>query len=112
KAPVRDMRFVMNELLGYEEHYKSLPGGDDISPDVVAAIIEESAKFCENVLAPLNAVGDKEGCTWSDGEVTTPAGFKDAYRQYVEAGWPSMTHSAEFGGQGLPESLGSVLSEM
>ncbi len=112
KAPVRDMQFVMYELLGYEEHYKSLPGGDDASPDVVGAIIEESAKFCENVLAPLNAVGDKEGCTWNDGEVTTPTGFKDAYRQYVEAGWPSMTHSTEFGGQGLPESLGSVLSEM
>lgn len=112
KAPVRDMQFVMYELLGYEEHYQTLPGGDDVSPDVVGAIIEESAKFCENVLAPLNAVGDEEGCTWNDGVVTTPSGFKEAYQQYVEAGWPSMTHSDEFGGQGLPESLGSVLSEM
>lgn len=112
KAPVRDMQFVMYELLGFEEHYQALPGGDDVSPDVVGAIIEESAKFCENVLAPLNAVGDEEGCTWKDGVVTTPRGFKEAYQQYVEAGWPSMTHSAEFGGQGLPESLGAVLSEM
>jgi len=112
KVPMRDMQFVMNELLDYESHYKSLPGCEDATKDVVDAILEESAKFCENVLAPINQSGDQEGCQWNDGEVTTPAGFKEAYQQYVEAGWPSMTHNVEYGGQGLPGSLGSILSEM
>ncbi|MDN3639412.1 acyl-CoA dehydrogenase C-terminal domain-containing protein [Simiduia curdlanivorans] len=112
KAPLREIQYVMWELLGYEQHYQSLPGGDEASSDVVNAVIEEGAKFCENVLAPLNAVGDREGCTWNDGEVTTPTGFKEAYQQYVEAGWPSMCHHEEHGGQGLPQSLGTILSEM
>ncbi len=112
KVPVRDMQFVMNELLDFEGHYERLGKGDVASPDLVAAIIEEGAKFAENVLAPLNAVGDKEGCTWSESEVKTPTGFKEAYQQFVEAGWPSMTHSEDVGGQGLPESLGTIMSEM
>lgn len=112
KVPMRDMQFVMNELLDYDAHYQSIGKGDDASSDIVSAIMEESAKFCENVLAPLNAVGDKEGCQWNDGEVKTPTGFKEAYQQFVEAGWPSMTHAEAVGGQGLPESLGTILSEM
>lgn len=112
KVPTRDMQFVLFELFQYENHYKSLPGCEDATPDLVKAIIEECAKFCENVLAPLNAVGDAEGCRWHNGEVTTPTGFKEAYQQYVEAGWPSMSHSVAYGGQGLPESLDSVISEM
>lgn len=112
KAPIRDIKFVMYELMGFEEHYQTMPNGEDASQDVVEAILEESAKFCENVLAPLNSVGDEQGCTWNDGVVTTPDGFKAAYEQFVEAGWPSMTHHTEYGGQGLPESLGTVLSEM
>lgn len=112
KVPMRDMQFVMNELLDFESHFQSLPGCEDATKDVVDAIIEESAKFCENVLAPINQSGDQEGCQWNDGEVTTPAGFKEAYQQYVEAGWPSMTHNEAYGGQGLPGSLGSILSEM
>lgn len=112
KAPIRDIKFVMYELMGFEDHYQSLPGGEDASQDVVEAILEESAKFCENVLAPLNSIGDEQGCTWNEGEVKTPDGFKEAYQQFVEAGWPSMTHHTEYGGQGLPESLGTVLSEM
>lgn len=112
KVPMRDMQFVMNELLDFESHFQSLPGCEDATKDVVDAIIEESAKFCENVLAPINQSGDQEGCQWNDGEVTTPNGFKEAYKQYVEAGWPSMTHNAAYGGQGLPGSLGSILSEM
>ncbi len=112
KAPVRDMQFVLYEMLDFESHYAALPGGEDFSRDVVEAIMEENAKFCENVLAPLNAIGDEEGCQWNEGVVTTPTGFKEAYTQYVDAGWPSMCHSPEYGGQGLPESLGTVLSEM
>ncbi len=111
KVPLRDMHFALYDVLDYEKHYRNTPNCSDATPDVVQAILEENARFCEGVLAPLNRVGDREGCRWNDGEVTTPTGFKEAYQQYVEAGWPSMTHSGEYGGQGLPASLGIVLSE-
>ncbi len=110
KSPVRETLFVMNELLDFEKHYADL-GFDDASPDMVEAIFAEAAKFTDNVLAPINASGDEEGCKWEDGVVTTPAGFKEAYQQYVEGGWPSMTHPVEYGGQGLPYSLASSLAE-
>lgn len=112
KAPLRDIQFALDEVFGFEQHYQNTPKCGEASPDVVSAILEENAKFCENVLAPLNKVGDQEGCRWEDGEVVTPSGFKEAYEQYVEAGWPSMTHEVEHGGQGLPPSLGIVLSEL
>lgn len=111
KTPIRDMQFVLHEMLDFEAHCRSLPKHADLTKDIVDAIIEEKAKFCENVLAPLNALGDQEGCTLDGTEVKTPTGFKDAYAQYVAAGWPSMSHAEEFGGQGLPESLGSLLNE-
>lgn len=112
KAPLRDLRFVRNELLGYEAHYASLPDAQDATPDMVDAILEEGAKFCEQVLSPLNRIGDEQGCTLTETGVTTPTGFKEAYQQFVAGGWPSLASDTEFGGQGLPASLGFVLSEM
>lgn len=111
KAPIRDMQFVMHEVFNSEQHYAAL-GNEDATPDMVDAIMSEAAKFCEEVLAPLNRVGDQEGCTWVDGEVKTPTGFKEAYHQWVENGWPSLALPEEYGGQGLPDSMGSMVSAM
>jgi len=112
KAPLRDMQFVLNEVLDFEKHYAQLPGAEDATPDMVSAIMEEAAKFAENVIAPLNEVGDREGCRWQDGVVSTPTGFKDAYQQFIEGGWQGLAHSTEFGGQGLPVSMYNVVYEM
>jgi alkylation response protein AidB-like acyl-CoA dehydrogenase len=112
KAPLRDIRFVMDEMLDFPAHYAQLPNGDDASPEIVNAILEEGAKFSEEVLTPLNQTGDSEGCQFDNGDVTTPTGFKEAYQQFVEGGWPSMTQDTRYGGQGLPQSLGMVLNEM
>ncbi|GGC57886.1 acyl-CoA dehydrogenase C-terminal domain-containing protein [Marinobacter halophilus] len=112
KAPLRDIKFVMTELLNSEQHYTNLEGAEDATPDMVDAIIQEGAKFCEQVVSPLNRVGDIEGCVWSEDGVKTPTGFKEAYQQYIEGGWPSMTADTNYGGQGLPSSLGIVMSEM
>lgn len=111
KAPIRDMQFVMHEVFNSEQHYAAL-GNEDATPDMVDAIMSEAAKFCEEVLAPLNKVGDDEGCTWVDGEVKTPTGFKEAYKQWVENGWPSLALPEQYGGQGLPDSMGSMVSAM
>lgn len=112
QAPLRDFRFVMDEMLDYPSHYARLPSGDDASPDVVSAILEEGARFSRDVLLPLNQSGDREGCLLEGGEVKAPNGFKEAYQEYVEGGWPSLAAEPEHGGQGLPHSLSMVLSEM
>lgn len=110
KAPIRDAMFVTHELLDYQSHYARL-GFSDVSEDLVSAIFNEAGKFAEQSLAPINASGDQEGCQFAGGEVTTPSGFKEAYRQYVEGGWPGLAHPEEFGGQALPYSLGTTLAE-
>ncbi|MDP7592272.1 MAG: acyl-CoA dehydrogenase C-terminal domain-containing protein [Litorilituus sp.] len=111
KSPVRDIKFVMQELLDCETHYQKL-GYEDATIDMVDAIIGEAAKFTEQVIAPINQIGDEQGCTWNNGEVTTPDGFKEAYQQYVEGGWPTLAQSIDFGGQGLPHSLNTAISEL
>ncbi|WP_027857245.1 acyl-CoA dehydrogenase C-terminal domain-containing protein [Marinobacterium jannaschii] len=112
KAPLRDMNFVLNEMLAMDKHYQSLPGCEEATPDMVSAIVEEGAKFSERVLAPLNQVGDQQGCQLTEEGVKTPDGFREAYQQFVEGGWPSLAHDTEWGGQGLPESLGIVINEL
>lgn len=112
KAPLRDMQFVLKDLLKAEDHYASLQGREEVTPDLMDAILTEGAKFAEEVLAPLNQTGDQQGCTWSEDGVTTPEGFKEAYDQYREAGWTSISARTEFGGQGLPPSMGLLLSDM
>lgn len=110
-APLRDMRFVMQELAGLDQ-VVSLPGCEEASPDVVDAILEEAARFAGEVLSPLNRVGDTGGAKWKDTVVTTSPGFKEAYRQFVDNGWNGLGCDPEFGGQGLPRLLSTAVSEM
>jgi acyl-CoA dehydrogenase len=111
KAPVEDALFLLNDVF-HLERYNNLPGFADASPDMVEAILAEGAKLCEEVLAPLNLSGDQEGCErHEDGSVTTPTGFKDAYRAYTEGGWMGISAPAEYGGQGLPATLNTVMQE-
>lgn len=112
RAPLRDIQFVRNELLKMDEFYASNEQWQEVSTDLVDAILEESAKFCENVLAPLNASGDTQGCRLDNGEVSTPEGFKEAYQQYVEGGWSTLEGPTEYGGQALPKSLALCVTEM
>lgn len=111
QVPLRDLQFVLNEVMQTEKHYLSL-GFADTTTDVIDAILNEAGKFCEDVLAPLNQVGDREGCQYENGEVTTPSGFKEAYQQWTENGWPSLSHKEAYGGQGLPESIGAAVNEL
>ena len=111
KAPVEDVQFLLNDVF-HVERYDNLPGFADASPDVVEAILSEAAKFAEEVLAPLNRVGDLEGCTrHPDGRVTTPKGFKEAYKQLSDGGWLGISAPPEYGGQGLPATLNTCVSE-
>ena len=111
KAPVDDALFLLNDVFHFER-YGNLPGFADASPDIVEAVLREAGKFSEEVVAPLNRIGDTEGCTRkADGSVATPTGFKDAYRQMVEGGWIGISVPAEFGGQGLPATMTSIVNE-
>jgi len=112
KAPLRDMRFLINEVFDFPAHYRGLVNGKDADPETVDAILGECAKLCEEVLSPLNLSGDQEGCKLKDGVVTTPKGFKEAYEQYVAGGWQGLSHPVEYGGQGLPISMGVFKTEM
>jgi alkylation response protein AidB-like acyl-CoA dehydrogenase len=110
RAPLRDMQFVLRELAGVDEIAK-LPGFEETA-DVLDAILEEASTFATEVLDPINRTGDVEGCTWNDGAVTTPTGFKEAYREFAKAGWIGLPVSSEHGGQGLPHLVLGPTLEM
>lgn len=112
RAPLRDIHFVLDELLDAPAHYARLQGCEEVTPDLLAAIIDSGAKFAENVAAPLNAIGDEQGCKFDSGKVITPPGFKEAFQQYGAAGWSALGIPAELGGQGLPTSVGMCVNEM
>ncbi|MDP2409847.1 MAG: acyl-CoA dehydrogenase C-terminal domain-containing protein [Pseudolabrys sp.] len=111
KAPVDEALFLLNDVF-HVDRYGNLPGFADASPDVIEAVLREAAKYSEQVIAPLNRIGDTEGCNRSaDGSVTTPAGFKDAYKQLVDGGWIGISVPEEFGGQGLPATMTAIVNE-
>lgn len=111
-APIRDMKFILQEMLQIQ-NYSNLPGFEEASPDLVEAILEEGGKFAKEVLFPLNAVGDRQGCKRNDdASVKTPDGFPDAYRKLVENGWPLLSIDPEMGGQGLPHVVNIAWTEM
>jgi alkylation response protein AidB-like acyl-CoA dehydrogenase len=111
-APLEDIRFVLNEVFDYPQTIATLPGYEEAGPEMVDAILEEGAKFCENELLPLNLSGDKEGCVFENGVVRTPAGFKEAYESFVQAGWTGLACDPDYGGQGLPNTLQFMLNEI
>ena len=111
KAPVDDVLFLLKDVFRLER-YNNLPGFADASPDILEAVLGEAAKLCEEVVQPLNRIGDQQGCArHKDGRVTTPTGFKEAYRRYIEGGWLGISAPEEFGGQGLPMVLTTIINE-
>ena len=112
KAPLRDIRFVRDEIFDFNTLYTKINGGEDATPDMVDAILDEIGRFAEQEIAPTNVTGDREGCKLGEDGVIAPSGFKEVYQKFVEGGWPSLSADPEFGGQGLPVSLGMTVSEI
>ncbi len=109
--PLRDMKFVFSELFDGND-LPDLPGLEEVTPDLVEAVLEEAGKICSDVLQPINGSGDEEGCHFKDGEVTTPKGFKEAYQTFAEGGWTGLACNPEHGGQGLPHAVNVMIEEM
>lgn len=111
-TPIDNIKFLINDVFDYPSHYSRFEQLSEVTPDLVDAIVQECGKFCEKELSPLYQSGDHEGCHFTEGKVTTPKGFKQAYDKYIQAGWNSLSYPEEFGGQGLPQSLGFIRSGM
>ncbi|MFV2089898.1 MAG: acyl-CoA dehydrogenase C-terminal domain-containing protein [Pseudomonadales bacterium] len=111
-ASLTDLHFLLHDVLDYEGHYAKLDLSDVPDRPLLDAIIEEAARFCDGELAPINRVGDEQGCTLKDGEVTTPAGFKEAYAKYIEGGWAGLSGDVAYGGQGLPDSVSLMVQDL
>ncbi len=111
RAPVKDMLFTLKELADIDA-VASLPGFEEAGYDTAAAVLEEAAKFTEGVLSPLNWEGDKNPSSWKDGVVTTTPGFKQAFAEFGAGGWQGLQHPVDFGGQGLPKTIGAACIEM
>jgi len=111
-APIRDMQFLLQNVLHAEQLFLSMPDTEEVTDDLINAIIEEAGKIAEGLLAPINQSGDQQGCKLENGIVTTPDGFKEAYTAYVEGGWSSLTGDTEYGGQGMPKVLSAIIEEM
>ena len=112
KAPLRDIRFLLNNVFAAEQLFASMPDTAEVTDDLIAAIVEEAGKIAEGLLAPINSSGDAEGCHFEKGTVTTPKGFKQAYKAFADGGWPSLTGDVNYGGQGMPKMLSAVIEEM
>ena len=112
KAPLDDMRFVLNDVFEAEKLWASMPATAEVTRDLADAILEEAGKMVEGLLLPLNRSGDEEGCQWNDSVVTTPKGFKEAYKTFAENGWTALAGNPVYGGQGMPKSLSVLFEEM
>ena len=111
-APLRDMQSVIEEVLAAPAAWREMQAFADLDADTARQILEEAGKFASGALAPINSTADLEGCTWRDGVVTTPSGYRDAYAAYVAGGWPALTCDPHDGGQGLPVLLNAAVNEM
>ena len=112
RAPLKDIEFLMRDVFDAEKLFASMPDTEEVTEDLILAILEEAGKISERLLGPINQSGDEQGCQFNDGVVTTPAGFKEAYKAYSEGGWSSLTGDTDFGGQGMPKMLSSMFEEM
>ena len=112
RAPLRDIRFLLNNVFNVDQLFASMPDTAEVTDDLIAAIVEEAGKIAEGLLAPINQSGDAEACHFDNGTVTTPEGFKEAYKAFAEGGWSSLTGDVNYGGQGMPKMLSAVIEEM
>src|SRR5690606_24763048 len=112
KAPLRDMRFVLHEVMGAEQLLAGMPATAEVNRELMDAILDGAATLAEEVLAPLERRGDEEGCRWDNGQVTTPSGFREAHDVFTGAGWVGLSGEPDHGGQGMPKMLGVLFEEM
>ena len=112
KAPLEEMNFLIKEVFKIQDRLGDIKAFDDFDEELYSAVLEESAKFTENVLFPINRQGDEDGCHFDNGKVTTPKGFKEAYREYAQGGWQGVAGDPEYGGQGLPKTINLLTEEM